>query len=740
MEAKDALALFVKTKSAWSESYTKMKDDVRFSIGLDHHHGKTEKDCQEQGLLTIPVIPQFIHQVVNDMRMNTPSIDVLPDSEGAPKETAKVFKGLIRNIEYKSKADEVYDTAGEYAVRGGLGFARVDHDYIAEDSFLQELKLKRVQNPESVYLDPSYTECDGSDAEYGFILDKITKDKFEELYPGKQFISFEEVPPRGDIEEITIAEFFKKKYTEVTKEMGPDGTPQDAVEGSLARKRKLRKITIERFKYSGADTLEDTTFPGKYIPIVPFHGEEVWVDGKRTLGSLHRQAKDAARRVSKWASKESELLDMSPIAPILAPYGAVEDFGDEYSKIGDVNVIRYKQFDASGNRLDKPERLSPPPIPAGFVNAMQEATEHVKQAMGMYNASIGQRSNETSGVAIDARKVEGEVATFHFADNRNRSIQHIGRILVCAIPEIYDTERVIQIIGDEEEPKMVAINGAQPVEGQKEEYDLTKGQYDVRVTTGASFTTKRQEAAALLGDVIKKTPQLMGVMGDLWAKNLDVPGADALAARLRKTIPKELIADEDAELNGVQAPDPEKEEMAKIIEALTGQLDQAEQALQSKEAEEALKAGELKLKHDELKLKEGELKVKMADTIIGGKEKLSKPDTQPAAPTAAPVPSLDDSVEVLELRIQEKLAQMSQAEQDAAQQAQREAEQQQIELEREAMENELKLTQIEIQKQTGQAVVESLQSIRSTLNDLANRQLPPITIITDENGTPIRAV
>ena len=605
MDVKEALEQYEEVKSHNSEVYAAMREDVRFSIGLDHFTGTEETKYGKDNCISIPVLPQFIHQVANDMRQNTPSINVLPgEGEGSDPETAKIFKGLIRNIEYRSKADEVYDTGGEYAVRGGLGFARVDHDYVSSDSMLQELKLRRVQNPESVMLGP-YTECDGSDAEIGFVLDKIKKKAFEETYPGKSFTSFGDKSASTDSDEIVIAEVFVKKYETIEKQINDAGEMVDYVKEDEAKekkkkKRTLRKVKICRYKFSGSDLLEETTFPGEYIPIVPFHGEEVWVDGKRHLLSLIRQAKGAQRRLNHWAMKEKQILDMAPVAPILAPLGSVEDIPDGWKAPDDTIVLRYRMFDASGQKLDKPERLAPPPVPTGIINAMEGAKESVKETLGLYNASIGQKSNEVSGVAIDARKVEGEVATFHFADNRNRSIQQIGRILVSAIPEIYDTARVIQVLGADEKPQMVGINGATIQQGQERSYDLTRGKYDVRVTTGASYTTKRQEAAAVIGEMMKQDPEAKMMFGDLYFENLDVAGNEALAARMKKLMPPALTADET---KGEVAPDPEKLQLQQALQEMQAQMQQMAAELESKQGEVAAKSAEIDLKGKELDIK-----------------------------------------------------------------------------------------------------------------------------------------
>lgn len=735
MDYKEALQRFTETKSYWADIYEAHRKSTRFSIGLDQW---SDRELRLRGglenCLTVPVLPQYIHQVVNDMKINTPSIDVLPGEGGGDKETAKIFKGLIRNIEYKSKADGVYDTAGDYAVRGGFGFMGVDHDYISEDSFLQELKLRRFQNPQSVYIDMNSVEIDGSDAEIAFVLEEITKADFEEKYRGKAFISFDGDPKDTTADVINICEIFVKKYEYVTKALDVTGEIVDADEKEVRPTRKLKKCKIHRYKFSGNDLLEETTFPGKYIPIVPCYGEEVWVDGSRKLLSLISLAMDAQRRLNKWATKESDLLDMAPISPVQAPVGAVDDFMDEWGSPGSVNVMRYKMFDENGNPLNKPERLPPPPVPTGFANARVGAVEDVKAALGMYNASIGQRSNETSGVAINARKVEGEVATYHFADNRKKSIEQVGRILVSAIPEIYDTDRIIRIIGEEENPVTVGINGAPLQEGQKEQFDLRTGQYDVRVTTGASYTTKRQEAAALVGDAMVKNPQLMGVIGDLYFKNLDVAGAEAMAARVRKTIPKQLIADEEVESE--KPIDPEKEMMAQQLEQMNAQMQQMGAELQSKQREEQYKILEQQNKQAELELKR--LAEENKAQLEAAKLQLEKDrlmiDTQNANKE---MPIVNDTQErelkEREMRLKEAefALKAQQAQLEAIKASQSEAPEKE-DGKNEGMED---MVEMEQKAQTN----EQLMMIQQTIQGLIAAVSAPIQVIRDENGVIIGA-
>ncbi len=618
---KTALKLYQRDKDAWSEVYKHALDDLDFQNPDKEGAQWDPTDYQSRiearrPALTIDQLSQFVHQVANDIRMNTPAINVIPSGNGSDIETADVFKGLIRNIEYRSNADDVYDNASLSAIRCSLGFIQIDHDYTDEEGFEQELLIKRVMNPLSCWIDADSIECDGRDAKHGTILDPILVSEFKKQHPGKDPVSFGEDNVQTDYKDedvINIAHFFKLK--EESRDISVDalGSTVDYAEG-MEKKRTIKKTIVERYKMSGKDVLEKTTFPGKYIPLVPVYGEENWINGKRHLLSLIRRAKDPQRMQNYWASLETELLQKMPQAPVMVAAGQIDDYIDDWRTPGKTAALRYKLYDSQGRQLPMPQRLEPPSIPTGIVNARREAIEDIKASMGLYNASIGARSNETSGKAINARKAEGDVATFHFGDNLVRSITQVGRILVCAIPEIYDTPRIIRIIGIEDEPAEVGVNGKM-VENQERAFDLTQGKYDVRVTTGASFTTKRQETASALADLISRQPELAAIMGDIYFKNSDFAGSEAMAERMKKWVEKNnpgMIEPEDGE---EEAPDPQKIQMQQMIEQMQQELMQLKMNEQNKQGELAIKQGDLQIKAQELELKKEELSLKEAEAI-----------------------------------------------------------------------------------------------------------------------------
>lgn len=582
-----AQRLYQQDKNHWNPIYTQAKLDLDF-LSDDEDAQWPDDEYKERSdagkpAITMDYLTQFVHQVANNIRMNTPSINPIPGGDGSSIATAKKLKGLIRKIEYKSCADAVYDNAATQAVKSSIGFARVDHDFVSDDSDIQELKILKVINQFMIYMDCETIESDGRDQNHCNCLESIKVSKFKKEWPDAEISSFDdenaEEKEYTDEDEIIISEFFEKV---TTKEKAKD---------AKGRTRTKSKTVIKRYRLSGVAVLEETTFPGIYIPVIPFYGEEAWNNGKRRIHSLIRKSRMAQYMFNLMQSVQAELLLKQPLAPVTSPAGMVENYADDWKNPSKTMVLRYDTTDADGNQLSgKPERLSPPEMSAGFAAMSEQSVDNIKATMGLYNENTGEGANDQSGKAINARKIQGDVATFHFGDNAVRSITQIGRVIVSARKEVYDTKREISIINEEDKPESVGINGHR-VEGQTEDHNMTEGDYDVRVITGASFTTRRQESASFFQDLIKTNPQMLNICGDLLFKNMDIEGSQEMAARMEKIISPQLLQTDGDD------KDPQ-------VVALQRQLQQAQQIIQ--QGSQELQALQTALK-DKTTMEQGKL-------------------------------------------------------------------------------------------------------------------------------------
>lgn len=570
-------------KNHWDPIFEKGRDDLQV-LSDDESAMWDEKIYAERKksgrpVVTVDYLTQFVHQVANNIRMNTPSINIIPEGGKATLEKAKKMKAAIRGIEYASCADEVYDTGATSAVKCSIGFALIDHDFIDNESFDQQLMIKRVVNPFLIYIDSMSIESDGRDMGHATILEKVKVSKFKKDNPGATISSFDDVESDrayGDEDYIMIAQHFVKEVTE-TKKKAKNKKGADV-------ERSTSKTVIHRYRLSGKQVLKKTTFPGDYIPVIPFYGEEAWIDGERNLMSLIRKAKSPQKDLCLKKSVETEVLMKQPIAPVMVPAGAIENYKEDWIDPSKSMALRYDMFDGQDRPLNPPQRLNPPQASAGFQLAAQVATDDIKAAMGLYNNAIGQQGQEVSGKAINARKIQGDVATYHFGDNTVRSITQIGRILVCAWNEINDTDRPINGIDEENKPITFGINGHK-VEGQDESYDFSEDKYGVRVITGSNYTTMRQESAQFYQDVVKSSPDMMKVCGDLLFENMDINGSQELAARFKKLIdPKLLAKDGDEQDPQMQALQGQLQQAQTIIEQGAQAMQQLQQKLDDKNA------------------------------------------------------------------------------------------------------------------------------------------------------------
>ena len=602
--------------AAYSDTREDQLDDLRFMAGSPDNHYQWPADVlsvrgsvQGQTInarpcLTINKLPQHVRQVTNEQRQNRPSPNVIPADDDADIEVAEIFDGMIRHIEYMSDADVAYDTACDNQVTYGEGYIRILTEYCDETSFDQDIKIGRIRNSFSVYMDPTIQDPCGADAEWCFITEDILKADYERMYPNAMPVSSIMVQGVGDqalsqwLSETTvrIAEYFYCDYKSETLNLYPDGTttyqgtPQDKMLRQMGlkptRQRKLQRKTIKWCKTNGYELIEEREWAGAYIPVIRVIGNEWSIEGQLEISGLVRNAKDAQRMYNYWVSQEAEMLALAPKAPFIGYGGQFEGYEEKWKTANTQNYpyleVNPDVTDGAGNILPLPQRAQPPMAQTGLIQAKMGASEDIKAATGQYNASLGMTSNERSGRAILARQREGDVGTYHYVDNLARAIRHVGRQLVDLIPKIYDTQRIARVVGVDGESKMVRLDPMQPEPVRKlvneqgvvieKIYNPGVGKYDVKVTTGPSYLTKRQESMDAMSQILQGNPNLWMAAGDLFVKNMDWPGAQELAQRLKKMIDPKLLQEDD---------DPALQAANQQIQAMQQQMEQMYNMLQN---------------------------------------------------------------------------------------------------------------------------------------------------------------
>ena len=556
--------LLKEVRARWDEAYQADKDnrdralaDAQFEADTgdgrvrDGVWPKGVKEARERDgriCLTINKSRTITRQVANELRLQPPAINVSPSEDG-DIQVAAIIEGLVRSIEQRSKAKRIYAKAGEDAARGNMGFWRVTTDYVSPDSFDQEILIKPILNPLSVIYDPAAEDATCRDARFCFVYDDMPREEFNKRFKGKASIEFyAEGSAYYDGEwvcenTIRIAEYWcvkeevkdlyllsdgSTRWADDKRPLPPGALPALDAEGQ-PRKRKSARKRVCMYLVSGADVLEKSEWAGDRIPIIPVWGEEARIGSKRIRNGVLTYARDAIRLHTFARSANAETVASQPKAPWLVTPKMVQGFEQQWASAANGNpAVLYFNPDASAPG-GAPQRQPPPAPSSGWVQEALQSADDIKSTTGIFDASLGAKSNETSGKAITARQREGDVGTYTFVDNVMEAIEETGRVIIDLIPTIYDAPRQIRILGKKMEPQIVAINQAGGI-------DLTVGRYDVTVSTGPSVTTQRQETAELLTNALQAAPMLAPVILPRLASVIELPDADEFAAEVKQLL------------------------------------------------------------------------------------------------------------------------------------------------------------------------------------------------------------
>jgi Phage P22-like portal protein len=597
-------------------------EDLRFVAGFQWSDS-ARQERQGRPLITINRSGQFIRQVANPIRQNMPTIKVEPDGDDQ-KEMAEVVNGIIRRIQYNSSASHVYANAVEHMVACGIGWFRVCQDYTDDNSFNQEILIKRVFNPLSVYPDPSSLEPDRSDMNWCLVAEDWPIEAFKKKWPGKDKVSVD-LPNNGSAQQaiswgsadtVKVAEYWRRKKGSksvvqlstghVLDASHLDGPMGEQIRPHVVNQRAVETSTVEMIMVSGAEILEEPyQCPCKWIPVIPVIGAEIPIEQGTYRHGLIRFQREPQQLHNYFMSVAAESLGQQPKAPYLITpkqLGKFKALWDNANRSPTPYLPYEPDPQVPGGQ---PTRISPPPLPAGLIQMAQMLSDDMKATTGIYDAALGNQSNETSGVAINQRVQQGDQATFHYVDNLEHGLEHLGRVLLDMIPKVYDNERSMRIKGDgAAKEKTIQIN--KPVmnyDGQSMIHnDMSQMSFNaVRVVLGQNFASRKQQTSQTLIGLIQAMPQIGMVAGDIIAKNLDIDQADELAERLHTLLPPQIQQLEQQ--NSGQPPpppappSPEQQAAAQEQQAQQQAMQQAQQAHeQSLQLEQ--QAGQFKLQQE----------------------------------------------------------------------------------------------------------------------------------------------
>jgi hypothetical protein len=629
------------SESASSEQRKQMLEDLKFSNPADPDQWdptiRLAREMDAGGarpVYSFDQSNQYIAQVVNDQRMNKPQIQTIPADSGAHKKVADALDGMIRQIEYASSASIAYDTAVEHAARVGLGWFRVVPEVVDGEYNLQEIRIRPIHDPLSVRWDPDFVMPDGSDQQYGFVETRMPKAEYMRKYKRRTVSNWKADGNWYDSDSARICEYMRLDETKVPSLVceGPagSGSRQTFTEDDywqVAKTTGVKPKVLFSFtatqkkvlwsKMDGDDWLEDETeFPASSIPLFPVFGYVLWIEGKRHFCGMVRRMMPGQRAYNLERNTELEWMAKQPRAPYLVAWESVANHQIEWGDANEGNAayLPWDHLDSRGNPLPPPARLAPPQPGSAFTALGQKGLADLQASIGMYRANLGAPSNETSGIAIKRREQQGDTANFHYGDNQARTMTQAGRVIVEMITRLYGDDqygpREARTLGLDGDSDVVIVNSklekpVKPGAGKEPiQINLNTGKYDVRCKVGPAYASLREEMADQLTRIVSQSPQLMTVLGPMWARMQDWPEAEKVSQLLLALAPppvQAIEANQDADvppqlIAQLQQMQQQLQQGEQRSKALADALLEAEKQHDAAEAKLADKNGDLAIK------------------------------------------------------------------------------------------------------------------------------------------------
>ncbi len=614
---KEARTRFKLCENWESTARPRYVDDVKFCEGDSDNLYQWPEDIRsrmeddKRAMLTINKTRQHCLDVLNDARQAKVAIKIRPTGGGASFDSAQVYEGVIRHIEYISNASAAYQHGLKCAVQGGIGYWRVVTAYANDDSFDQEVFIRRIFDPLSVYIDPFINEFDGSDARYAFVYSETAKDQFDAENPSFKGRVYNENLGPGVTwvkeDSVRVAEYFRRvDHTE--KLLAYLDHPEDPDSIKVVREsdlspelvkmwlaipttkvRTIKGHKVEWYKIMGDEIVDQRDWPGTYIPIVRCVGEETVIDGEMDRKGHVRALKDAQRLFNYNSSGSVEFGALQSKSPYIAPADAMEGYEDYWNNLNTENfpVLPYNHKDDEGGDIPAPRRQEPPMGAPVFMQGMKDAAEWMRMVSGQYQADMGAPSNERSGAAITARQRQGDNATFHYLDHQSIAIRFTGKILIDLIPKVYDTPRVMKILAENGDQMQIRLDPDAPdalkqLSKERDEvsaiFNPSVGKYEVQADVGPAYQTMRQEAWNAYVQIISQNKDLTALIGDLAFRMADFPGAEEIAQRLKRMVPAQALQD---------GPTPDMIKAGQQIQAMQQMIAQLAAKLADKTADHA---------------------------------------------------------------------------------------------------------------------------------------------------------
>lgn len=545
-------------------------------------------------------------RVINEYRNNRISVDFIPKDGSDNDELADACDGLFRADEQDSCGQDGYDTCFEEGTTGGMGAIQLKARYENEDDdedTRQRIAIKAVHEADScVFFSLDGREYDKSDASRCYKLSPYSPDDYEaefddspDSWPKDITMSYFDwctpdviwVAEVYEIEEKSeLIHFFRgialnddepneKEVNDEELKEDPEMLAELTATGFREVRQKRRKVKkVHKWIMSGGRILSDEGYiAGCHIPIVPYYGKRMFIDGIERFQGHVRLARDAQvldNMIKSWLAEMAARFDIEK--PIVTPEmiaGHAQMWADDAIQKYPYLVLNPITDPVSGQPgMPVLQYTKAPNLPPVMAALAQLAATALEDMLGNQQAGEQLQPNQ-SGKAVELIQQRLDMQVFIYIDNFKKTIKRVGEVWQSMAKELLcEPGRKMKTIDPSDKKGSIELLMPKVNPETGEQYmanDLSQALFDVVPDVGPSSVSRKAALVRELTGVLQMTqdPETVTVLTSMILMNLEGEGMSEIRGYYRKKLVNMGVIppteEEQKEIEAAQAnqqPDP----------------------------------------------------------------------------------------------------------------------------------------------------------------------------------------
>lgn len=562
----------------WEPIYRECKDHAAFTLEGQILNSSEIRNYKFTNSVQNNLLLAYVNHEANTTLTNKYHALVSPNGGGSNIAKARQREYVLRGMQ--RHASPVYNTARRNQLAAGIHYSMIEIDYQQQRGPAKTIVYKDVDDTWNCFPEPNPLTPTFRDIRKFLIMEKVPKALWKEK-TGRD----PEADGFGQGGDKELWQYWVKQEdkeneylmndgsTKLESELIPEGEEEpDLSETSMdVPFREHSKCTWKWYKIFEQTIIDREEWVGDKCPLVACTGSRV-VDsqGKVHFQPLTQFAEDPQRTYTILANIILLRIRRSPYSRWMYPYNSITQ--KQLAELKKASIyndgdVPYSNWDEQGRQLDKPTEVQPFVIDPILIQLMQDQIQQIERILGISDADLGRRTNEVSGVAIENRADQSNLANYHLTFNFLEYVKDLGACVLDLIPKVLTAPQQVAFLDKDDKAVMQMVNTPGGITfDPNEEYSLV-------VEVMPDSDTDREAEAENLMKMVDN--QFMG------PGIAQVPGGLSTVVKAQRG----RYAQELGSMMEQYQNDPQKQQMQQAIQQLKEQLQQLGQQLTMKDLE-----------------------------------------------------------------------------------------------------------------------------------------------------------